>query len=63
MEDLLTEQKAAELLSITKGTMRQWRLRKKGPAFIKMGKAVRYLKSDIEEFIQKKRITNVHSQQ
>lgn len=49
---LYTEQQASELLGdIPVKTLQRWRLEGTGPMFIKLGKAVRYRQSDLENFI------------
>ena len=42
MPKLLTEEEAAEFLQIPVRTLQSWRYRKQGPAYVKMGHAVRY---------------------
>jgi predicted DNA-binding transcriptional regulator AlpA len=53
--NLLNDQQVAERLCVSPATLRSWRCRGLGPAFIKMGNgikaAVRYAESDIEQFI------------
>jgi predicted DNA-binding transcriptional regulator AlpA len=39
---LLTERQAGERLAISHRTLQQWRVRGNGPAFLKLGNAVRY---------------------
>ena len=51
MQKLLTENQVANQLSITTNTLRKWRWLGKGPAFIKMGAAVRYEADAIAAFI------------
>ena len=41
---------AAKELGVQPCTLEAWRVRGGGPAFVKMGKAVRYRKEDIEAF-------------
>ena len=48
---LLNEGQAAELLNIRVATLRRWRWAGKGPAFRKIGRAVRYASSDLEALI------------
>ena len=50
-EPLLTDEEAAELLSIKKGTLRIWRLRGFGPPFIKLRQSVRYERKTLREWI------------
>ena len=52
MNKLLTEEQVAEQLSITTNTLRKWRWLGKGPAFIKIGAAVRYEADAIAMFIE-----------
>jgi predicted site-specific integrase-resolvase len=43
---------AAQILGIAAGTLRKWRVYGTGPRFMKMGKAVRYRLTDLEEYQQ-----------
>ena len=52
MSKLLTEEQVAEQLSITTNTLRKWRWLGKGPAFIKIGAAVRYEADTLATFIK-----------
>ena len=52
MNKLLTEEQVAEQLSITTNTLRKWRWLGKGPAFVKMGAAVRYEADTLATFIK-----------
>lgn len=45
---------AADFLQVKPTTLEQWRWNGKGPKFIKMGRSVRYRKSDLEEFISER---------
>ena len=47
-----TETQAAEHLGLSIATLRAWRHRGKGPRFVRFGRAVRYLRADIEAFIR-----------
>lgn len=55
MTRLLDEAEAARALSIQPKTLCRWRWEGKGPAFYKIGSAVRYKIDDIEEFISSAR--------
>jgi predicted DNA-binding transcriptional regulator AlpA len=48
---LLDETNAARILGLSVKTLRRWRWAGKGPAFRKLGRAVRYALSDLEAFI------------
>ena len=41
-DQLLTQEEAASLLAIKPDTLAQWRTRGQGPAFCKLGRAIRY---------------------
>jgi hypothetical protein len=47
---VINETRAAEMLGLAVGTLRNWRCREKGPSFLKMGGAVRYDTVEIERF-------------
>ncbi len=49
---LLTETEAAEILGCKVSTLRQWRLRRRGPAFHKIGGLVRYDRGELLAFIE-----------
>ena len=44
---LLNERQAADLLNVRVATLRRWRWAGKGPAFLKIGGAVRYDPSEL----------------
>ena len=47
----LTEHEVANRLGLSAATLRAWRLKQKGPRFVRFGRAVRYLAADIERFV------------
>jgi predicted DNA-binding transcriptional regulator AlpA len=47
-DSLLTESQTALLLSLSVRTLRNWRVLGRGPAFLKLGRSVRYRRTDIE---------------
>lgn len=51
--DLLTQIQVAEILQIPTRTLEQMRYQKRGPAFVRIGHAVRYRRSDLNEYIEK----------
>jgi len=51
IDTLLSEREAAEFLRLAIPTLRNWRCAKRGPRFLKLGRAVRYRESDIAEFM------------
>jgi excisionase family DNA binding protein len=48
---LMTPQELAEYLRKPVGTLRQWRCLRIGPAFVKVGRDVRYRRSDVEQWL------------
>ena len=54
---LLSPREVAELLGVSTGTLRSWRERGDGPAFLKVGKLVKYEKADLEVWLA---ATNEH---
>lgn len=57
MENFLTEKEAADLFRLEPETLKQWRYqKKKGPTYYKFGGAIRYLESDLVDFISSSRI-------
>jgi predicted DNA-binding transcriptional regulator AlpA len=48
----LTEREVADMLGLSVATLRAWRHRGKGPRFLRLGRAVRYLLSDVADFVR-----------
>ena len=48
----LTERQVAEHLGLSVATLRAWRHRGKGPRFLRLGRSVRYLPADVDEFVR-----------
>ena len=48
---LLDEREASTYLKISPRTIQTWRLTGEGPAFVKIGRAVRYRRSDLDAYI------------
>jgi hypothetical protein len=57
VEPLLTAREAAEILATTEGRLSQLRFHGVGPAYIKLGRSIRYRASDLESYIQAARHT------
>lgn len=49
---LLTEDEAAASLRISVRTLQAWRLKATGPAFVRVGRAIRYRRGDIKAWIK-----------
>lgn len=52
-EALLGEREAARLLNLSPRTLQARRVTGGGPRFIKLGRAVRYRRADLEAFVEK----------
>jgi predicted DNA-binding transcriptional regulator AlpA len=48
----LTEREVAGRLGLSVATLRAWRFRGKGPRFLRLGRSVRYLPADIDDFVR-----------
>jgi predicted DNA-binding transcriptional regulator AlpA len=48
----LTDREVASMLGLKVSTLRAWRLRADGPPFVRFGRAVRYLESDVLHYMQ-----------
>lgn len=46
-----TEKVAAAYLNVSCRTLQAWRLRGGGPAFVRVGRAIRYDRSDLDRYI------------
>ena len=49
--NIFMTKEAAGYIGLKKSTLEAWRVRGGGPVFLKLGKAVRYRKEDLENFI------------
>ena len=49
---LLTEVAAADILCVSIRTLQAWRVRGDGPPFVKVGRAVRYRRNDLETWVE-----------
>ena len=52
----LTEREVATQLGLSVATLRAWRLKQKGPRFVRFGRAVRYFEADIKHFVETSRV-------
>jgi len=48
---MLTARQAAQMFSISAGTLGNWRTQKRGPKFYRVGKKVLYHVSDLERWL------------
>ena len=52
----LTEREVAQRLGLSVATLRAWRMKQRGPRFVRFGRAVRYLSTDIDRYVQDSRV-------
>lgn len=52
-EQLMTIQELAQYLGVPVGTLYQWRYRREGPPGFRVGRHVRYRRSDVEMWIER----------
>ena len=53
--NLIDEKQAAERLGCTYHAMRKWRMLRKGPAYRKIGRLVRYSEADLAAYLDANR--------
>lgn len=56
-KQLLNEVEAAEEIAIQPQTLSAWRCRGFGPPFLKIGRSVRYRRSDLESWMESRTAT------
>lgn len=57
VRQLLNNDEAADMMGISRRTLPVWRVQGKGPQFIKIGKLVRYERSELDAWI----LANTHA--
>jgi excisionase family DNA binding protein len=55
----MTQKQVAEMLGLSTATLESWRIRGKGPRYLKLGRCVRYLVADLEAWIERRVSTSV----
>jgi excisionase family DNA binding protein len=56
VSDFLTDRELADLLEIPQRTPGQWRYLGKGPRYVRVGRHVRYRRTDVEAWIEARMI-------
>jgi predicted DNA-binding transcriptional regulator AlpA len=51
-DELLTEAQAAQLLKLSIRTLQAWRFRATGPRFVRAGRAVRYRRRELNQWVE-----------
>ena len=59
---LIDEAGAADMLCCTRSALRRWRLERRGPPFVRLGRLVRYRQSDLEQFIDENVVNRPYSE-
>jgi len=54
--DTLKEKDAASYIGFKAQTLNKWRSRKRGPAYLRIGGKIRYLRSDLDTFLSASRV-------
>jgi excisionase family DNA binding protein len=57
----LTTREAAAYLGLATSTLNKWRCHGGGPHFLKLGRAVRYRREDLDAFLTARRLTSTAS--
>ena len=53
---LLNSHDAAHYLDMHEGTLKNWRVQGIGPTYVRVGRNVRYLKTDLDGWLQAQRV-------
>lgn len=61
-DDLLTTKQLAEYLGVTARTLELWRETRVGPAWVRVGRKVRYRREDVEAWLESRRQTPVREE-
>ena len=56
MHRTMREQEAAEYLGMSVKTLQAWRFYNKGPKYLKISRSVRYLREDLDTFLEASKI-------
>jgi predicted DNA-binding transcriptional regulator AlpA len=51
LSEMMNERQVAEHINMSLGALRRWRLFRTGPKFVKIGRAVRYKRTDVEAWL------------
>jgi excisionase family DNA binding protein len=54
-DSLMSTEELAEFLDIPRNTLANWRYRREGPPGFRVGRGVRYLRSDVLEWLDQQR--------
>lgn len=54
--EVMDEFALADFLGLTVATLRKWRWLRSGPKFVKVGRLIRYRKTDIDEWLDQQTV-------
>jgi excisionase family DNA binding protein len=54
-DEILTPEQTGALLKVNERTLERWRCEGKGPAFVRLGRRVRYRRDDLEAWLVRQR--------
>jgi hypothetical protein len=54
----MTTAQAAALLQLRAQTLAVWRLRRQGPSYVRVGRAIRYRAEDLQRFLDSRTVRN-----
>jgi len=60
-EHLLTPREVSEYLNVRVATLAAWRYTGDGPAYVRLGRMIRYQRSDIEDYVSVSRVDHPSS--
>lgn len=55
-DERMTTEEVAEFLGLSPATLETWRTLGKGPAFVKPGRRIFYLRSDVVAYLESRRV-------
>lgn len=61
VQEFLTPEQVSQNYNLSKSTLAKWRMINKNLPFAKIGKSVRYRKSDIEAFMESQTVSPVNA--
>ena len=56
MKKAINEKQASIILGVAVQTLRNWRHQRRGPAYVKLGRSVRYRILDLDEYLLNRKI-------
>jgi predicted DNA-binding transcriptional regulator AlpA len=54
--DCLDEIEVSRILGVAAQTLRNWRCQGRGPTYVRLGRSIRYLRTDLDRYIDSQRV-------